>query len=219
MGLKERRIREKEQRKEQILEAARTLVLKHGVFSVSVQQIAKLAELSVGTIYLYFGSKEEIFATIQEEILDLLYMKCSEAVREADDPKDKIRSIAAAYNEFSRENKPYFDVVNYFMSPSEIIFPEHLKNEIDQHGNRILSIIVEAIQEGIAQGEFEQVNAMRCAIILWGTVHGLLQFKKLKDTILRGDDFNEIYSYSVECFINGLEKKSSTAKRVTLKAK
>jgi AcrR family transcriptional regulator len=219
MGLKERRIREKEQRKEQIIDAARTLVLKHGVFSVSVQQIAKLAELSVGTIYLYFGSKEEIFATLQEEILDMLHARCMEAIKGVDDPKDKIRGVAAAYNDFSRENKQYFDVVNYFISPSEIIFPQHLKAEIDQHGNRILAIIANAIAEGIERGDFEAVNAKRCAIVLWGTVHGLLQFKKLKDTILKGDDFNEIYSYSVECFISGLEKRQLSGRKVSVKIK
>ena len=60
MGLKDRRLREKEQRRQQILDAARAMVLQYGVTAVSIQQIAKKAELSVGTIYLYFENKEEI---------------------------------------------------------------------------------------------------------------------------------------------------------------
>ena len=38
----------------------------------SCTKIARQAELAVGTIYFYFRSKEEIFAALQEEGLELL---------------------------------------------------------------------------------------------------------------------------------------------------
>ena len=204
MGLQERRTREKEQRRLQILDAARSLVLKYGVFAVSVQQIAKLAELSVGTIYLYFESKEEIFATLQEEILDLMHEEMEEAIKQTSEPADALRAIARVYNSFSIENKKYFDVINYFLLPSDIIFPPHLKTEIDHHGNRILSLVVEVIERGVSEGVFEAANPKRCAVVMWATIHGLIQFRKLRDTILRGEDFDALYRYSVECFIAGL---------------
>ncbi len=204
MGLQERRTREKEQRRLQILDAARSLVLKYGVFAVSVQQIAKLAELSVGTIYLYFESKEEIFASLQQEILDLMFEEMEEAIRGAAGPADGLRVIARAYNSFSVENKRYFDVINYFLSPSDVIFPPHLKTEIDHHGNRILSLVVGVIERGVREGVFEAPSPKRCAIVMWATIHGLIQFRKLRDTILRDENFDELYRYSVECFIAGL---------------
>ena len=67
MGIKQRRKREKEQRRRQILDASRTLLFKKGLNAISVNQIARQAELAVGTIYFYFRSKEEIFAALQEE--------------------------------------------------------------------------------------------------------------------------------------------------------
>ncbi len=70
MGLKERRSREKEARRNQILDAARALLFEKGLHATSINQIAKQAELGVGTIYFYYRSKEEIFADLQEEGLD-----------------------------------------------------------------------------------------------------------------------------------------------------
>ncbi len=207
MGLQERRQREKEQRRDQILDAARELILNHGIFDVSVQQIAKLAELSVGTIYLYFNSKEEIFATLQEGILEMLYSMASGAVADAADPKDRIRAIANVYRQFSVEQKKYFDVVNYFISPLDIFFPKLLKSQVDHHGNKILSILTESIKQGIEDGIFDAVKPKRCAIVLWGTLHGLIQFRKMSDTVLKDENFDDIYDYSVECFISGLMKK------------
>ena len=75
VGLKERRSREKELRKKQILDAARALLLKKGISSTSMNKIARDAELSVGTLYIYFKNKEDLYAELQEEGLNLLYDK------------------------------------------------------------------------------------------------------------------------------------------------
>jgi AcrR family transcriptional regulator len=87
MGLKERREREKEARKQQILDAARQLLFKKGIQSTSINQIARTAELGVGTIYFYFQSKEEIFYSLQEEGLDLLFRQI-EAIGRTSIPPD-----------------------------------------------------------------------------------------------------------------------------------
>ena len=62
MGLQERRGKEKDGRRKLILEAARTLFLEKGFNNVTVDEIAKFAELGKGSIYLYFNGKEEIYA-------------------------------------------------------------------------------------------------------------------------------------------------------------
>ncbi len=57
MGIKERRIREKEHRQNEILKAAQTLFFEQGFAATSMNQIAKAAELSKGALYLYFRNK------------------------------------------------------------------------------------------------------------------------------------------------------------------
>ncbi|HDP80746.1 MAG TPA: WHG domain-containing protein, partial [Spirochaetes bacterium] len=70
-------------------------------------------------------------------------------------------------------------------------------------GNRILSLVAGVIEAGIEDGEFRKVDAKKCSIILWGTLHGLIQLRKLGDTILKDEIFSELYDYGVRCFING----------------
>ena len=67
MGISERREREKAERRKTILSCARELILSHGVQRVSMDDIAKKAELSKATVYLYFSSKEILFNEICEE--------------------------------------------------------------------------------------------------------------------------------------------------------
>jgi AcrR family transcriptional regulator len=64
MGLLERREQEKDNRRKRILEAARTLFFAKGFKNVTVDKIAKFSELGKGSIYLYFNSKEDIYAQI-----------------------------------------------------------------------------------------------------------------------------------------------------------
>ena len=67
MGIAERREREKSERRRAILNCTRELILMEGVEQVSMEDIARKAELSKATIYLYFSGKEVIFNEICEE--------------------------------------------------------------------------------------------------------------------------------------------------------
>ena len=64
MGTKERRAREKEARRQLILTAAKRMLSEKGSMQMSMEDVALVAELSTGTLYLYFKGKNEILATL-----------------------------------------------------------------------------------------------------------------------------------------------------------
>jgi AcrR family transcriptional regulator len=204
MGATERREREKEARKNHILKAARTLLLKKGLHETTVNQIAKLSELSVGTIYLYYHNKEDIFAALQEEGLEILNRLVSEADAAAATAPEKLKAIAAAYVDFNEKHKSYYDIITYFLSSPGQMFPARLKSRIDKTGGKVLGHLIDAIEAGIRSGEFKKVNTLKHALTLWGTLHGLIQFSKLEKTILRNEKYRELISYAVESFLGGL---------------
>ena len=206
MGLKERREREREGRKMQILNAARSLLFEEGLQATSINKIAKSAELGVGTIYSYFASKEEIFAALQEEGIELLHSKIKKKVDRVKNPENRIKTIARVYVDFSRENKDYFDIINYFLSSPGTFFSPSVKNRIDQHGNRILSLIVNAIDQGVDCRAFKSVDARAFAMMFWAALHGLMQFEKLKTTMLKDENYQELLEYSVDYLVNTLKR-------------
>ncbi|MBP7736365.1 MAG: TetR/AcrR family transcriptional regulator [Spirochaetes bacterium] len=204
MGSQERREREKEERKNHILKAARTLLLKKGLHATTVNQIAKLSELSVGTIYLYYHNKEDIFAALQEEGLAMLNDQIGKAVAAASSPKEKIKAVALGYLEFSEKQKNYYDIITYFLSTPEQLFPPRLKNRVDKTGGRILGFCTEAIEAGMKSGEFRKVNARRHTIWLWGMLHGLIQFRKMEKTILQKESYTSLVQYALENYLKTL---------------
>ena len=91
-------------------------MLEKGLPHISINQIAKRAELGVGTIYFYYRSKEELFARLQEEGLSLLNRQIAGACSDADSPPEALNASAMAYLDFSVTHKNYFDIINYFLS-------------------------------------------------------------------------------------------------------
>ncbi len=205
MGTAERRTRERQARRQQILDVARRLLLEKGLRAASINQIARAAELGVGTIYFYYRSKEEIFAELQQEGLDLLAERIHQAQAAVAEPADKLRRAAAAMLAFSRENRDYFDVINCFLTNPQILFETSLKGEIDRHGTRIIGQISDLVRSGQIQGAFDgRIDARRFAVLFAAAVHGLIQYRKLEGTVLQGLAFDAVFAGAVDHLVASL---------------
>ena len=111
MGTLERREREKAERKRQILKAARKLFWKNGFARTTMPAIAEAAELSAGTLYLYFPSKHALYAELLDEGFDLLESRLREAVAKGRAPRKSAEALVDAFLGFAREAPDYFDVL------------------------------------------------------------------------------------------------------------
>ena len=80
MGIHERKIRERERRRQQILVAARKVISHKGMGDATIEEIAEEAEMSSGTIYYYFRSKEELFNSLSLRVLQYLNLRISAIV-------------------------------------------------------------------------------------------------------------------------------------------
>ena len=72
MTTAQRRAREKARRQQEILEAAKEVFFGKGIHRATVDDVAAQAEVSKGTVYLYFQSKESILAHLLLEGLSIL---------------------------------------------------------------------------------------------------------------------------------------------------
>ena len=204
MGLKERREREKQARRESILAAARELLHKKGINGASMNQIAKKAELGVATLYSYFKNKEDLFLALQEEGLDLLRDFMLASLEGITEPQEKLRKIASSFLEFSQKRKNYYYIINYFISIPEILFEPSMKGEIDSRAEKALNIAEIIISEGIEKKQFKSLDTKRSAFMFWALVHGLTQYKKLESTVLLNDSFADVFEFAINEFIQSL---------------
>src|SRR5260370_37662356 len=104
MGVQERRARQKEGIREEILDAARTLFVKEGYEHVSIRKIAEKVEYAPGTIYLYFRDKTEILERICQETFARLAIRLEAISRAQWHPLDCLKRGLRTYLEYVVDN-------------------------------------------------------------------------------------------------------------------
>src|SRR5262245_32749667 len=121
MPVAQRRLREKQARREQILDSARQLFFEKGFEGTTIEEIAEKTELSKGAIYLYFPSKEEIYISLMLEGTAILHDMLRKAVS-ADLPADTLlRRLGHAYYAFYKEQTGYFRMLFLYYSSPEMV--------------------------------------------------------------------------------------------------
>lgn len=103
MGTAERKEREKAQRREDIINAAERVFFAKGFDSSSVDDVAQEAELSKGTLYLYFSGKDELGAAVKLRGLRLMRTAFAAAVKNAGSGLEKIGAVGHAFNLFFQQ--------------------------------------------------------------------------------------------------------------------
>jgi TetR/AcrR family transcriptional regulator len=187
MGIAERRGREKERRRQDIIDAAERVFFVKGLSSATMEDVAKDAELSKGTLYLYFKSKEDLYLAVILRGFRILQSMFDDAVRDHDAGLDKINAIGKAYVEFYEHHRDYFNAMLYFES-SFFDAEDELgyAAECAEQSSRAMTVCAEAVQAGIDDGTIRpDVDAVKVALTLYGLLTGLLQIVSLKGRSIR----------------------------------
>lgn len=175
VGVVERREREKAELREQILKAARTIVLKEGFDALSMRKIAQAIEYSPATIYLHFPSREEIARQLTREAFGelLAYFAPLAAIK---DPFERIWAFGKAYVEFGLAKPESYRLC--FMTNQDLsseIFPQK-NGQLDPNepGDRALLMVADTVRELIRDGRIRAIDPDLAAHILWSSVHGIV---------------------------------------------
>ena len=84
----ERQIKERELRKQNILDSALSVFKNKGFEGSTMDEIAKDADFGKATLYYYFNSKEEIFVEILNNGWKMIWESIEEEVHDHDQPKE-----------------------------------------------------------------------------------------------------------------------------------
>ena len=169
MGTKERRTREKEQLRRQILSAARELFVNEGYENVSMRKIADKIEYSPTTIYLYFKDKADLLDSVCKETLLSLLNTLELLKRDKSDPVEVLRKSGKAYVEFGLKY-PQDYKLTFVVRPQ---FQKGLGLQEGSVGERVFDYLRAMVSECIRQERFRQADVEITGQALWSAVHGV----------------------------------------------
>ena len=172
MSVKERRAREKEELRQEIMDAARSLFAKEGYQNVSMRKVAQKIDYSPTTIYLYFKDKNELLTSICEQTFAKLVKEFEGIVASTNDPIEQLRAAGRAYVAFGLRYPNYYTVT--FMGAGH---PGHMEDHrFDYQGSMGEKCFMQlrAIVERCAQqGKFRPLDLDATSQALWAVVHGI----------------------------------------------
>lgn len=172
MSVKERRAKEKEELRQEILNAARELFAQEGYENVTMRKIAEKIDYSPTTIYLYFQDKEELCRSICEETSAKLVKQFEGIMAAASDPIEQLRRVALAYIEFGLSHPNHYKVT--FMGAGY-----HRRVEVDKlqfqgsMGGKCFMHLRTIVENCVRQGKIRPVDVDATSQALWAMVHGI----------------------------------------------
>ncbi|PKN77801.1 MAG: hypothetical protein CVU51_16185, partial [Deltaproteobacteria bacterium HGW-Deltaproteobacteria-1] len=176
MSSEERRKKEKENRKNSILKAARKLFFERGFKSVTVDLIAAKAEVSKGSIYLYFDSKEEIYTQILISANIERHKEIENFARQEGTASELLLKYARVYVDFFLENNELFRILMTFMLHAENMnLTEEQNTQLIHTTNENIRTISEILQKGVDTGEFsDRIDIRQGQNAIWGLLNGII---------------------------------------------
>jgi TetR/AcrR family transcriptional regulator len=170
------RQRRKAARPQELLDAALTLFVEKGFAATRAEEVARLAGVSKGTLYLYYPSKEELFKAVVRAHLTEAIAEGSDIVDQFEGPTSELLHLLA-HTWWSRvgtskasgimlvivnEANNFPDLIQFYMD--EVVAPSH-------------AMLTKAVQRGVDRGEFRDMDVNSVVQALIAPVHFLVLYR------------------------------------------
>lgn len=176
MGTHERKEREREHRREEILDAAQRVFFEKGLVVATMDEIAETAELSKGTLYLYYKSKEDLYLAVMMRGTELLFDMFAEVVKKGASVTETLIRLSDAYIEYFNNHKNYFRMLDFLQTPQfHKQVSEEMKQSCEALNQDIWDLVNNLLKRGIEEGTVRpDLNPVEVSIIIWSSATTLL---------------------------------------------
>jgi AcrR family transcriptional regulator len=150
-----------------IMKAAMDVFSSHGYSGANIRKVAEKAGMSVGSIYLYFKNKEELYRNLLVENRREMAERTATAVQSARDASQALSNFLRLYLDYAMKHREFI-----MLHIREHGFTFDLK-EKRQFFLSQRSLIERIIDKGVRSGEFRKCNVRETAKLVMGSLRGI----------------------------------------------
>lgn len=219
MGTSERKQREKEHRQQAIIDAAEQVILSSGFEAATMDEIAEKAELSKGTLYLYFKNKTALYLAICARGSEKLNLQFSKVLTMDKPGIELIRKLGETYLNFVKDNPIYFNAFSYYESiqDQDFLSKNRMAQQCEISSREAMTFITRTLQIGMQDGSIDNsYDPKELAVMIWASSRGIVQVAHLKTmghhfTILDDIELNveSMFASFIQLLGKGMAKKNN----------
>lgn len=182
-----------------------------GFRPVTVESIARKAELSKGSIYLYYSSKEEIYSQILLSDIDKFHDHVADILQGSSGASGALVRLAEIYVDFFLNDRELFRILmNFMIHNNGLNLPEDLNIHIIKTTNRAIDIFEQILKVGVEKGEFPPDIDLRLnRNAIWGLLNGIIALHLfVGKEVRRAETIRSTIKAGLEIYIRGLRSSS-----------
>ena len=183
MGIKERKEREKGARREEIISAAEKVFFEKGLVVTTMDEIAEQAELSKGTIYLYYKSKEDLYIAVALRGWAMLARMFTEATSTGEPTLKLLENLGNAYYSYFTQCRNYYRM-SYFFGNKEMFsqVSDEMAEQCNLSNKTIWDIVSGVVQLAVDEGLIrDDIKAIEAGVMLWANSDSLMRLMDQND--------------------------------------
>lgn len=177
MGVAERKKREKEIKRSLILESAEELIREKGLDQLHMDEVAERAEVSKGSLYLYFNNKTDLVLGICHKASAMMNEMTRDVLTEDKTGLEMVYEIGNKYLRFAGEHPEFYRAMRFLENYKDTDQARDSKylGMCGQNRQESFRVMVRAIQIGMQDGSINKdYNPEQLALLLWSTSHGVV---------------------------------------------
>lgn len=168
--------RRKDARPQELLAAAIDLFVERGFASTRLEDVARRAGVSKGTLYLYFENKEELFKAVVRTTIVPVIGAAESSVAESDGHSaGLLRDMLTGWWERIGAHK--VSGIIKLLTAESANFPELARFYQEEVINRRTRMIASLLERGIARGEFRPIDVAQMTQVLIAPMLMLVTWK------------------------------------------
>ena len=195
--------RRKEARPEEIIDAALALFTEKGFSATRLDDVAKRAGISKGTLYLYFDSKEAIFRAVVETLIGPQLQQIEKLVHDFEGSNQALlRQLILGW--WRNVGETNLSAIPKLIISESGNFPELAEYFVTHVVKRMRKVFAGVLERGMAAGEFKPCDAKTAARLLFAP---LVQSAIWKHSLQPWDDTGDVPVYlelHLDIFFNGI---------------
>lgn len=145
----------REDKRRRIIDAAVEVFAEKGFFGARVSEIAEVAGVADGTIYLYFKSKDDLLISLFEEKMAEILDRLSQMLTGLDDPEEKLRRYIVGHLQLAADQPELMQVLTVELRQSARFIKEYSPKAFARYLAVIGSILEEGQKKGIFRRDLE----------------------------------------------------------------
>jgi AcrR family transcriptional regulator len=202
MGVKERRVRQKSLLRQEILDAARDILVREGYDGLSMRKVAEKIDYSPTAIYLHFKDRDDLVFCVCEQLMAGLVKELQQVADRHADPLVALTKGLRRYADFGRKHPQHYQAtfgIPHGHDPEK----DARYQEPGTMAMQAFGFLPRLVAECVRQKKLAKVDVHQASCALWAGIHGITSLLIVMPNFAWGDP-DEVVDQLITMLVDGL---------------